>query len=122
VTYHVLYHVLRQDIAIQALNAIFALCSNLIPFLWNLSERYVSLLEQVQCNTDTLGCLSKQSQPTPYMFYGQPSPFNAAPSNVLFSAVHPGLSFNVAPSSVGMNAGIPTAVMAHRGTCMFFLI
>jgi hypothetical protein len=53
------------------------------------------------------------------MFYGQPSPFNAVPSNVPFNAVHPGVSFNAAPSSVGMNVGIPTAVTAHSGMCIF---
>jgi hypothetical protein len=55
------------------------------------------------------------------MFYGQPSQFNAPPSNVLFNAVHQGISFNVAPSSVGMNVGTPTAVMTHTGMCMFFI-
>jgi hypothetical protein len=55
------------------------------------------------------------------MFYGQSSPFDAAPSNILFHAVHPGVSFNAAPSSVGMNVGFPAAVMAHSGMCMFFL-
>jgi hypothetical protein len=78
------------------LNAIFALHSDLIPFLQNLSGDYVSLLEPVCCNTETLGHLSQQSQPA-YMFYGQPSPFNAAPSNISFNAVHPGISFNAAP-------------------------
>jgi hypothetical protein len=104
------------------LNVIFALCSDLVLFLWNLHGDYASLLEQVQCNTKTLGCLSQHSQLAPYMFYGQPSPFNAAPSNVLYNAVHPGVSFTAAPSSVGMNVGIPTAVMAHSGTCMFFFV
>jgi hypothetical protein len=100
------------------LNAIFALHSDLVLFLRNLHGDYTSLLEQVWCNTKTLGFLSQQSQPAPYMFYGQPFPFNAAPSNVLFNAVHPGVSFKAAPSSVAMNAGIPAAVTAHSGTYM----
>jgi len=38
------------------LNAIFALRSDLVLFLWNLRGDYASLLEQVRCNTKTLGC------------------------------------------------------------------
>jgi hypothetical protein len=91
-------------------------------FLQNLRGDYTSLLEQVQCNTKTLGRFSQQTQLAPYIFYGQPSPFNVAPSNVPFNAVHPGVSFNAAPSSVGMNVGIPTAVMAHSGMCTFLLL
>jgi hypothetical protein len=79
-------------------------------------------LEQVCSNSKTLGRLSQQPQPAPYMFYGQLSQFNTPPSNVSFNAVHPGISFNVAPSSVGMNVGTPTAVMAPSGTCMFFIL
>jgi hypothetical protein len=104
------------------LNAISALCSNLVLFLRNLHSDYLALLEQVHSNTEILGRLSQQSQPTPYMFYGQPSQFNAPPSNVSFNAVHPGVSFNADPSSVGMNVGTPTAVTAHSGMCMFLIL
>jgi hypothetical protein len=104
------------------LNAFFALRANLVLFLQNLHGDYLALLEQVCSNSKTLGCLSQQFQPTPHMFYGQPSQFNAPPSNVLFNAVHPGISFNAAPFSVGMNVGTPAAVTTNSGMCMFFIL
>jgi hypothetical protein len=83
---------------------------HLVLFLWNLHGNYASRLEQVLCNTKTLGQLSQQPQPSPYMFYGPPSPFNAAPSHVSFNAVPPGISFNPAPSSVAIKKFLPAVV------------
>jgi hypothetical protein len=56
------------------------------------------------------------------MFYGQPSPFNAAPSNASFNPVDPGVSFNLAPSSVAMNVGIPEVVSTQGGMCMLLML
>jgi hypothetical protein len=83
---------------------------------------YVHLREQIRCITETLGRMLQQSQATPYMFYGQPSQFNAPPSNVSFNSVNPGVSFNAAPSSIDVNVGTPVTVMAHSGTCIFFIL
>ena len=92
-----------------------------MSFLRNLRTDYVHLREQNRVITETLGRLSQQSQVTPYMFYGQPSQFNAAPSNVSFNSVNPGVSFNAAPSSIDVNVGTPVTVTAHSGTCIFFI-
>ena len=81
----------------------------------------LTLLEQVCSISKTLSRFSQQPQPTPYMIYGQPSQFNATPSNVSFNAVHPGISFNAALSSVGMNVGTLATVPAPSGMCMFFI-
>jgi hypothetical protein len=102
------------------LSAIYGLRSDLVLFLRNLCSDYVHLREQIHCITKTLGGLSQQSQATPYMFYGQPSQFNAPPSNVSFNSVNPGVSFNAAPSSIVVNVGTPVTVTAHSGTCIFF--
>ncbi len=120
----------------EALNAVYALRSDLVLFLRNLRTDYVQLREQYrvitetlgrlsqqsQVTTETLGRLSQQSQATPYMFYGQPSQFNAPPSNVSFNSVNPGVSFNAAPSSIDVNVGTPVTVTAHSGTCIFFIL
>ena len=120
----------------EALTAVYALRSDLVSFLRNLCTDYVQLREQYrvitetlgrlsqqsQVTTETLGRLSQQSQATPYMFYGQPSQFNAPPSNVSFNSVNPGVSFNAAPSSIDVNVGTPVTVTAHSGTCIFFIL
>jgi hypothetical protein len=103
-----------------SLNAIFALREDLVLFLRNVHGDFFTLSEQVRSISETLSRFSPQPQPKPYMIYGQPSQFNANPSNVSFSAVHPGISFNAVPSSVGMNVGTPAAVSAPSGMCMFF--
>jgi hypothetical protein len=100
------------------LNAIFALHSDLVLFLWNLHGDYTSLLEQVWCNTKTLGFLSQQSQPAPYMFYGQPPPMYCSMQYIQVFLSRQPLPVLAAPSSVAMNAGIPAAVTAHSGTYM----
>jgi len=114
---------------VEALTAIYELCSDLVSFLRNMRTDYVHLREQIRCITEqnrciteTLGRLSQQSQATPYMFYGQPSQFNAPPSNVSFNSVNPGVSFNAAPSSIDVNVGTPVTVTAHSGTCIFFIL
>jgi hypothetical protein len=56
------------------------------------------------------------------MFYGQPSQFNAPPSNVSFNSVNPGVSFNAAPSSIDVNVGTPVTVTAYSGMCIFFIL
>ena len=106
----------------EALNAIYGLRSDLVLFLRNMRSDYVHLHEQICCITKTLGRMSQQSQATPYMFYGQPSQFNAPPSNVSFNSVNPGVSFNAAPSSIDVNVGTPVTVTAHSGTCIFFIL
>jgi hypothetical protein len=98
---------LEQNIALEALSAIYGLRSDLVLFLRNLPSDYVHLREQIRCITKTLGRLSQQSQATPYMFYGQPSQFNAPTSNVSFNSVNPGVSFNAAPSSIDVNLVLP---------------
>ena len=95
----------------EALTAVYALRSDLVSFLRNLRTDYVQLREQYRVITETLGRLSQQSQVTPYMFYGQPSQFNAAPSNVSFNSVNP-----------GVNVGTPVTVTAHSGTCICFIL
>jgi hypothetical protein len=85
-----------------------------------ITEQNRCITEQNRCITETLGRLSQQSQATPYMFYGQPSQFNAPPSNVSFNSVNPGVSFNAAPSSIDVNVSTPVTVTAHGGTCVFF--
>ena len=107
----------------EALTAVYALRSDLVSFLRNLRTDYVQLREQYRVITETLGRLSQQSQVTaPYMFYGQPSQFNAPPSNVSFNSVHPGVSFNAAPSTIDVNVGTPVTVTAHSGTCICFIL
>jgi len=106
---------------VEALTAIYELRSDLVSFLRNLRSDYVNLREQNRCIIETLGRLSQQSQATPYMFYGQPSQFNAPPSNVSFNSVNPGVSFNAAPSSIDVNVGTPVTVTAHSGTCICFI-
>jgi len=107
---------------VEALTAIYGLRSDLVLFLRNMRSDYVHLREQIRCITETLGRMLQQSQATPYMFYGQPSQFNAPPSNVSFNSVNPGVSFNAAPSSIDVNVGTPVTVTAHSGTCIFFIL
>ncbi len=95
----------------EALNAVYALRSDLVLFLRNLRTDYVHLRDQNQVITETLQRMSQQSQVTPYMFYGQPSQFNAPPSNVSFNSVNP-----------GVNVGTPVTVTAHSGTCICFIL
>jgi hypothetical protein len=107
---------------VEALNAVYALRSDLVLFLRNLRTDYVHLRDQIRVITETVQRMSQQSQVTPYMFYGQPSQFNAPPSNVSFNSVNPGVSFNAAPSSIDVNVGTPVTVTAHSGTCIFFIL
>jgi hypothetical protein len=107
---------------VEALTAIYGLRSDLVLLLRNMRSDYVHLREQIRCINETLGRMSQQSQATPYMFYGQPSQFNAPPSNVSFNSVNPGVSFSAAPSSIDVNVGTPVTVTAHSSTCIFFIL
>ena len=107
----------------EALTAIYVLRSDLVSFLRNMRSDYVHLRDEIRVISETVQRMLQQSQVTaPYMFYGQPSQFNAPPSNVSFNSVNPGVSFNAAPSSIDVNVGTPVTVTAHSGTCIFFIL
>ena len=107
----------------EALTAIYELRSDLVSFLRNMRSDYVHLRDEIRVISETVQRMSQQSQVTaPYMFYGQPSQFNAPPSNVSFNSVNPGVSFNAAPSSIDVNVGTPVTVTAHSGTCICILL
>ena len=107
----------------EALTAIYELRSDLVSFLRNMRSDYVHLRDEIRVISETVQRMSQQSQVTaPYMFYGQPSQFNAPPSNVSFNSVHPGVSFNAAPSTIDVNVGTPVTVTAHSGTCICFIL
>ena len=74
----------------EALTAIYELRSDLVSFLRNMRSDYVHLRDEIRVISETVQRMSQQSQVTaPYMFYGQPSQFNAPPSNVSFNSKIP---------------------------------